>query len=215
MVSGMTRTRRAAPMAPDDRRRAILDAVVPVLLERGPQLTTREIADAAGVAEGTLFRVFEDKHELLLEACWHVMTPDRARTWMSEIDTSGSLEDTVRQIVSTMADGMDRVVRVMLAVRSLSEGSHHDGGHNRGRGPTREFFEESNRAVVESLTWALRPHRTELALPPERAALLVRALVTGATHPGGGDQHRPTVAEITQVLMAGIAVPGKSDQEKH
>jgi AcrR family transcriptional regulator len=47
-------------MAPDDRRRAIVAAVVPLLLEHGDDVSTRQIADAAGIAEGTIFRVFPD-----------------------------------------------------------------------------------------------------------------------------------------------------------
>ena len=57
--------RRAAPMAADDRRQAIVDAVVPLLLEQGGDVTTRQIAEAAGIAEGTIFRVFPDKAALL------------------------------------------------------------------------------------------------------------------------------------------------------
>jgi hypothetical protein len=35
---------RAAPMAPDERRRAIVDVVLPLLLEHGSDVTTRQIA---------------------------------------------------------------------------------------------------------------------------------------------------------------------------
>ena len=43
----------------------IVDAVVPLLLEHGGDVTTRQIAEAAGIAEGTIFRVFPDKAALL------------------------------------------------------------------------------------------------------------------------------------------------------
>src|SRR5690606_7898091 len=56
---------RATPLPPEDRRQAIIEAVVPLLIEHGPTATTRQIAEAAGVAEGTLFRVFPDKRALL------------------------------------------------------------------------------------------------------------------------------------------------------
>ena len=65
-------TRRVAPrdgsrrgLPADERRAAIIDAVVPLLREYGEAVTCRQIADAAGIAEGTIFRVFADKDELL------------------------------------------------------------------------------------------------------------------------------------------------------
>ncbi|HUO45747.1 MAG TPA: helix-turn-helix domain-containing protein, partial [Acidimicrobiia bacterium] len=56
---------RAEPLAPEDRRQAIVEAVIPLLVERGASVTTREMAEAAGIAEGTIFRVFPDKCALI------------------------------------------------------------------------------------------------------------------------------------------------------
>ena len=60
-------------MSPDDRRKAILDALIPLLVERGGDVTTKEIARAAGIAEGTVFRVFPDKATLLFAAAQEAM----------------------------------------------------------------------------------------------------------------------------------------------
>ena len=43
-VRRAARTGRAAPMAPDERRRAIVDVVVPLLLQHGDGVTTKQIA---------------------------------------------------------------------------------------------------------------------------------------------------------------------------
>ncbi|HSS12164.1 MAG TPA: helix-turn-helix domain-containing protein, partial [Acidimicrobiales bacterium] len=43
----------------------IVKATLPLLLENGEMVTTRQIADAAGIAEGTIFRVFADKDALI------------------------------------------------------------------------------------------------------------------------------------------------------
>src|SRR5579872_306697 len=59
------RVRRAAAMAPPLRRSMIVHAALPLLLAHGEMVTTRQIADAAGIAEGTIFRVFADKDELI------------------------------------------------------------------------------------------------------------------------------------------------------
>ena len=46
-------------MAAADRRRAILDVVVPLLIEKGSAITTAEIAQAANIAEEAFRTVSE------------------------------------------------------------------------------------------------------------------------------------------------------------
>ena len=57
-------------MPPEERRAALVEATLPLLLEHGATVSTRQIAEAAGVAEGTIFRVFESKDDLV-HACLH------------------------------------------------------------------------------------------------------------------------------------------------
>ena len=59
---------RAVSMTVDDRRKALVDATLPLLREHGRTVTTKQIAEAAGVAEGTIFRAFESKDDLILAA---------------------------------------------------------------------------------------------------------------------------------------------------
>ncbi|WP_233573987.1 TetR/AcrR family transcriptional regulator [Amycolatopsis panacis] len=58
--------KRAPAMAPEDRRRMIVRTVLPLVVEHGREVTTAQIARAAGIGEGTIFRVFQDKDELPL-----------------------------------------------------------------------------------------------------------------------------------------------------
>ena len=76
-------------MSADDRRTALIEATLPLLLEHGRTVTSKQIAEAAGVAEGTIFRVFDSKDDLITAALDHAFdmravprrpAPDRART---------------------------------------------------------------------------------------------------------------------------------------
>ncbi len=59
----MPPARRRLP--PEDRRRAILDAAVPLIAEKGLDVPTRELAARAGVTQALLYRYFPAKAALL------------------------------------------------------------------------------------------------------------------------------------------------------
>ena len=52
-------------MSPEERRAAIVRAARPLFLEHGQATSTRLVAEAAGIAEGTVFRAFATKQDLV------------------------------------------------------------------------------------------------------------------------------------------------------
>ena len=64
-------------MSPDERRQAIIAATRPLLVARGGQFTIKEVAEAAGIAEGTIFRVFASKQDLMHAVSPTSSTPHR------------------------------------------------------------------------------------------------------------------------------------------
>jgi AcrR family transcriptional regulator len=67
-------------MDADDRRDMIVEAAMPLLVEHGAKVTSKQIADAAGVAEGTMFKAFGDKESLLHFAAKSSSIPRRCVT---------------------------------------------------------------------------------------------------------------------------------------
>src|SRR3982750_163735 len=87
-------TRRRAPsMSAEDRRAMIVHAVLPLLIEHGAGVTTSQIARAAGIGEGTIFRAFKDKDELFDACTAEALRPDHVLDAIAEIPIDQPLED--------------------------------------------------------------------------------------------------------------------------
>ena len=82
----MLNSERARPLPPDERRASLVAATIPLIAEHGLKVTTKQIATAAGVAEGTIFRVFTDKTELIQAAISTAFDPDRTLADLGAID---------------------------------------------------------------------------------------------------------------------------------
>ena len=200
-------------MAPDERRRAIIDAVVPLLTQHGPDVTTKQIAEAAGIAEGTIFRVFPDKQALLWATAEDTINPAGGRERMAAMladipDLRGKIVATVEQIVART----EKVFAVMIALRSalIADGAPEAVKPPVGPPP---FIVEANEAVVKNLTdFVFKPHRADLRFTPAKAAVLLRSVVFGATHPGMWHTARLLSArDIADALLHGVTTKSKGE----
>ncbi len=189
-------TPRATPMAPEERRAAILAAVVPVVLERGPAATTRELAHAAGVAEGTLFRVFESKDELLVEAARTVFAETQHLDALAAIDPGWPLEGKLREVVSIWQGQVRRIIGVYLSFAAA-------GGHERLGDPRQAIGPDVVRETDRLVTGLLAPHAHELRLPIAEVTRIVGGLVMMTVHPGDvGVPLTPT--DVVDLLLHGV-----------
>ena len=184
---------RARPLAPEERRSAILDAVIPLLKERGREVSTKQMAEAAGVAEGTLFRAFGDKESLFAAAIERYFDPDPFRDKMRAIDPDEPTEDKVRQLVALFMERFEGVIGFMTAM-SLPGAPPPNVERIRGNG----WF-----PIVEQM---FRPG--ELAVPPETLAFYIRLLAFGSAIPAFNEPHRFSADEIADLILRGaLPVP--------
>ena len=201
---------RASAMSPDDRRRAIVQAMLPLLVERGDEITTRQIAEAAGIAEGTIFRVFPDKKALMLAAAEEAINPaDGAAAWEEAMREIGPLRDKVVVAAQRVLDRMRLTMSVMFAVRrhlgSHEELHHHDKKHF---GPP-QFVLDAQAELHRRLTGIFEAHRDELAVEPEVAAIALRSLIFGASRPELGMTAALSADQIADLLLSGVATRGE------
>ncbi len=99
---------RAAPLSPDERRHALIAATLPLLLERGPEISTREIAQAAEVAEGTIFRAFDTKQDLIHATIHTALAPDAAIAELAALPGDQTLTERARSILTVLRDEIER-----------------------------------------------------------------------------------------------------------
>lgn len=195
-------------MAAQDRRKAIIDAVVPLLRQHGSAVTTKQVAEAAGIAEGTIFRVFPDKRALFLAVAEETVNPAGGRRAMEEY--LAAVPDLGRRIAATvdhLAERLDHAMVVMMALRPLlmEADPEHDPRHGVRRPGPPAFLVESNRQLLENLTEVLfEPFVDELRVEPAKAALILRSLVFGGWHPGMEADVRLTPTEIAEACLHGV-----------
>ncbi|WP_156165243.1 TetR/AcrR family transcriptional regulator [Demequina rhizosphaerae] len=196
-----TRTRRAAPMAPDQRRASIVDAAIPLILERGAEVTTREIADAAGIAEGTVFRAFADKTELIDAAITRVMDPTELLADLDAIDAALPLDDKIERVVALMHRRVSAVVRFMTALGPRDHARHRAGEDHPHRNPP---LGETTGVVAR----LLEPDAHRLRVPVATAVDYLRILVFGTTMPFLTNGGTSDPSELADFILRGIAKEG-------
>ncbi|MGE3359188.1 MAG: TetR/AcrR family transcriptional regulator [Acidimicrobiia bacterium] len=181
------RSGRAPSMAPEERRASIIAAARPLLLRNGPSVTTRQIAEAAGVAEGTLFRVFADKDTLLRAVLEDAVDPAPVERAIVEIDRAQPLEVQLEEAVTIL---QRRALDIWALITAI--GTHP--GPPQSKHPVR----------FHSLTELLEPHAARLRCDPRFAAEALRAMALAMTHPLAAPRPRPDAAAIVALFLDGV-----------
>lgn len=188
------RAKRAKPLSRDERRASIMDAAVPLLVQYGRDVTSRQLAEAAGVAEGTLYSVFQDKDELIHDSIHRHIEATSMVDAIREIPASTGLDDLIRSIVELTQHRTEQIFALVAIL-----GFHERTAENAKRRPP------DNEPVIQAITDALLPHRDRLSVPPRRAAQFIRYATFSMTHPliTGGDI--VPADEISALLLHGFS----------
>ena len=180
-------------MAPADRRAAVIDATIPLLRTHGVRVTTRQIADAAGVAEGTVFSVFDGKESLMVAAIEAALSPESNIARIAELDPDLDLEDRLERMVAILQEYVASTWQLLSTVAR--------SGPAPRRSPDR-----ANEASVR-LTAAVAEHLASDAdrfrQPVAEVARSLVALTVGCSHPAIIEEPM-SPAQIVDLLLDGV-----------
>lgn len=189
---------RAVAMPAEERRAAILEATVPLLVEHGTEITTRQIAEAAGVAEGTIFRVFADKESVVDAALAQAFDPTPVVAELGAIEPTLPLDVRCEAAVTILQDRLASLWRLLDAVgrRQVED--------RKAAAPPE--------TIVQALVEVLEPDRAHMRLDPMSAAAVLRVMTIAGSHPALylGDPMTPR--EIVSVVLEGIRVRSQGER---
>ncbi len=194
-------------MSAEDRRAMIVHAVLPLLMEHGANVTSSQIARAAGIGEGTIFRAFKDKDELFDACTAEALRPDHVLDAIAEIPLDQPLADRLVEAADALGAHLERRGALMSALhasgRTKQRGPEHKGQRGTWKGGRRESMAAIRGAMVELFT----PEKDRLRLPPEQLAALFLTLLFGGRRLAP-DVDAPTTRQVVDFFLHGAVEAG-------
>ncbi len=181
-------------MSADDRRAALVEATLPLLLEHGRSVTSKQIAAAAGVAEGTIYRVFDSKDDLIASSLDHAFDVEPFLDDLRGIDSDQPLRNLVHDLVRLQQDRFRGIFELMAAVGMVGPPS--------AKTHLRSHREEAAQIMADLLA----PHAGDLSVPVAEFVHITRLLTFSGSHPHLCDGRILTTDEILATVLDGLHI---------
>jgi AcrR family transcriptional regulator len=188
-------------MSPEERREALVAATIPLLHEHGRAVTTRLIAETAGVAEGTIFRVFSSKEELVDAAVLKAFEPGRMLDDLRAIPLDAPLRDRAVALTGLMQRRFAGVFGLMRRLGMSGPPEPPPDDPDRAK-----LIDQTQQAMLDLIA----PDEADLRMPAIEVVRLLRLLTFSGTHPKftGGDTL--TAEHIVDTVLYGAVTRKES-----
>jgi AcrR family transcriptional regulator len=187
---------RARPLPADERRAALVAATLPLVARYGTKVTTRQIAEAAGVAEGTIFRVFPDKECLVKAAVAAALDPVPVLAEIGSVDMDLPVRERLLAVTGILQRRLSSVFNLLIAVGMHGPPENADAERAKAR--------PANEMIARAIASVLEPDRDQFRYPVPEVVRLLRLLTFSGTHPLISEGDPLATEKIVSVVLDGV-----------